>query len=69
MRPQTHQLKLISSNAPIDEDEIGANVAIAMILPFSGEGMIAETLRQRPIHLQKFQSASEQSIEILAENP
>ena len=49
MRTKPHELETVGIRLAIDENEIGADVAVPEILPFSGERVIGVVARQRSV--------------------
>ncbi len=41
MRSQSHELERVVVGLAIDQDEIGLHMAIAMVFPVAGEGVVA----------------------------
>ncbi len=55
MRAEANQFKDVCVGLAIDEDEVGANVAVAVSVLVSAEGVIAKAIGQREIRSEKLQ--------------
>jgi hypothetical protein len=49
MGAEPDKLQDVLSGFPVDQDQVGADVAIPEVFPFAGEGVIAMTLGKRLI--------------------
>lgn len=47
VRTKTYQIECIPIGSPVDENQIGFDMAISVISPFSDQGMVMMALRQR----------------------
>ena len=60
---ETHQLQHVLAGFSVDEDQIGPDVTIPMILPFSRQRVIAVPLAERPVLGERFQHLDQDGIE------
>ncbi len=56
MRAEAHPLERASPVETIDQHQVGLNLAVAMVGPFAGQSMIAQTRGERAIRGQLFES-------------
>jgi hypothetical protein len=68
MRTEPDKLKAVVVRLPVDQHEIGPDVAIAAILPLADERMVAKALRQWSVGREDVHRLHEQFIELLAED-
>lgn len=55
MRAKAHELQRLIVRQPVDQHEIGANVAVAVVTPVAGQGVIVVTRLERPVCNQSVQ--------------
>ncbi len=66
MRTKTNQIKVLIAKLAVNQDKIGLDVAVAMIVPIAGKGMIAMTRRQRPVSYKQIDNFHQARIERLS---
>jgi hypothetical protein len=64
VRAKTDKLQGAGVRLAVDENEIGPYVAIAVILPVPGQGMVAKPLRQLLVGRKRNQNRPYQPIEL-----
>jgi hypothetical protein len=69
VRTETHKLKVVVIWLAVNEHEIGPDVAIAMIAPFSRQGMIEVAARQWRIRSQQIHGRHQERVQLLAMLP
>ena len=69
MRTESHELERVGVRLPIDQHEIGPNVAIAVIALLANERMIEMPAWQRFICCQQVNDLHQESVKPLAEHP
>lgn len=45
VRTKTHQIERVLTRLPVDENQIGFEVAIPVVFPFAGQGMVMVAFR------------------------
>jgi hypothetical protein len=65
---EAHQFETFSVGLAVDQDEVRADVAIPVVLPFSGKRVIDLARRERRIDHQKLKGFPKQIVEFLAED-
>jgi hypothetical protein len=65
MRAETHQFEAVIIRFAIDENEIGLDMAVAVIAPFTGKHMVEISSRQRLIGGEQVDYLHEQSVQFL----
>ena len=66
MRTETNQIKVLIVKLAVNQDKIGLDMAVAMIVPIAGKGMIAMTRRQGPVSYKQIDNFHQASIERLS---
>ena len=69
MRAEPDKLENVGSDEPIDQNQVGPNMAVAMILLFPDKTMIAIASRQGLILNQELQCRPEKRFKFLADYP
>ena len=69
MRTETHEFETVIIRLAIDENEIGFDMAVTVIAPFSGQRMIEIPARQRSICGEQVDDLRQESVELLAVPP
>jgi hypothetical protein len=67
VRAEAHQIEVFVVRLAVNENEIGPDVAIAMIVPLAGQRMIDIAARQWRVGGKKVDDFHQQGIELLAE--
>lgn len=67
MRAEAQQFEAFSVRLAVNEDQIGADMAVAMIVPFANQGMIDVTRWQERVGRQNVDRLLEERVEFLAE--
>ncbi len=58
MRAKTHELEVVIIRLAVDENEIGLDMAVAMVAPFAGQRVIEIPVRERLISGQQIGTTS-----------
>ena len=67
VRAETHEIEMPGVGLAVDQDHVGPDVAVPMVLPFTGKRMVAMARRERPILRQVGQNTCKVGIKGLGE--